>query len=781
MKLLPQNLHVFKMKSVFVRILLFFVLVIFISIILLGLISYWYSSGLLIKEVMNSNLMLIQKAKSDVDKEIVNLDRLTFQLSLQPKIKSALYSTGNDLGYDQAVFTDSIRIISSAKMANDKISSMWVYFDNSKVILNNNAKFSKDIFFNNVCIYKNDINWSIVKDNHPNLISLGRQEVILDSKRETDITFARAISIDDAKPLGIVSININEENFRSTLNDIDQKVPSFTYVVDFNGTPVLSSMNSYNEEMGNSLFAGLMLKQNLFSSDEGYLRNKIAGKDYLVVFTTSHISKWRYITIIPTEVVTEKANKIRQITVIAALLCLLLGLVFSYLLTSRIYYPVNELVNYINAFKIKRRINDGESREDELTFINRIMDYIYRENENLKDLFEQNIPILKEKLLYDLIEGKMSSEDFYDTSRKLNIDFPFSSFEVIIFDMEDNLTYNKNFKGCLTIEKKIAEIAAERYYKKLKIYSLKKGNDKIITILNISSDSLATEIIYDFIKEVKCYFSSVYELIFTVGIGGVYKTPIDISLSFSDASSALKYKLIKGYGSITHIDETGNIPEHIFQYSIETEKQIINFLKAGNLGKLKEILDAIVNENILSRETSPEIIENLFSALAGTAIRTIYEIGGSVKDVFDFQFNIYKHVLEKNKIEDKLNYLLNIFEMISSYINSRKQKHNQKIMDKVSIFIDSNYFTDISLTQVCEEVGLSSTYLSSIFKEISGKSFVDYVNSIRIEKSKQLLVHKDLTIIQVAEKVGFYSSNTYIKCFKKQEGITPGQFRDLKL
>jgi AraC-like DNA-binding protein len=746
---------------------------------MLGFISYSYSSSLLIKEVMDSNLMLIQKAKGDIDKEIVSLDRLTFQLSLQPKIKVALYSKGNDSGYDQIAFADAIRTLGTVKISNYKISDIWVYLENSDSILNNNAKFSRNLFFDNVYVYKNKVDWNIVKANHPNFISMGRQQVIADSKEETVISFARGISVDDTESQGIVCINVNEEVFRDTLSNIDKKVPSFTYVVDYDGKPVVNSMSKDNQEKGEQVFKSFMEKKSIFGSEEGYLREKIDGREYLAVFTTSQMCKWRYITIIPTEVVTEKANKIRQITVAAALLCVVIGLVFSYLLTSRVYYPVNELVNYINAFKIKRKINEGKVKEDELTFINRIVDYIYRENESLNDLFQQNVPILKEKLLYDLFEGKLSQEDLYASSRNLEIDFPFDSYEVIIFDIEDYSMYSKGIKDELIVEKRMDEIATEKYWDKMRVYSLMRDNDKIISIVNIQSDSLAAEVIYDFIKEVKDYFAVKYDLIFTVGIGSVYTTPKNVSMSLRDAMSALKYKVIKGQGSITHIDEVSNIPDHIFEYSFDTEKQLINLVKAGSIEKLKELIDEIIDENMLHQETSPEIIENLFNALAGTAVRTIYDIRASVEDILGNRCNIYKTVLEKSKVESKREYILNIFEKISDYICSRKQNQNAKIMDSITVFIDNNYHTDISLAQVGEVVGLSSTYLSSIFKEISGGSFVDYVNGVRIQKSKVLLAQPQLTIIQIAEKVGFSSSNTFIKAFKRKEGITPGQFREL--
>nr|WP_248927978.1 helix-turn-helix transcriptional regulator [Paenibacillus hamazuiensis] len=56
-------------------------------------------------------------------------------------------------------------------------------------------------------------------------------------------------------------------------------------------------------------------------------------------------------------------------------------------------------------------------------------------------------------------------------------------------------------------------------------------------------------------------------------------------------------------------------------------------------------------------------------------------------------------------------------------------------------------------------------------------SFVDYINSKRIEQAKLLLGSTSLSVADISDRVGFASSNTFIRVFKRHEGITPGQFR----
>ena len=778
MKTFFQSLKLFKTNSIFFRILFFLVFTIFLSIILVGYISYYYSSNLLIKEVKDSNLLLIKQAGNDIDKEISSIERLTFQFSLQPKIKSALYSSKTDLSDDQLLYSDIIKSISSANISTKSISELWFEIFSSDVILNSDAKYDSSYFLDNVYKYQDGFDMKEVIQKHPRFISMGRQKVITDSKEKQVITFARGMSVDDATANGMICANVDEEVFKDILSSLSDKNHLNTYVINFDGDIVLESANTFKNSFNNNDLTNI--RQNLNSQD-GYLLSKIGGKEYVISYSTSKICNWKYVSVIPTEIITEKADNIKHITLIAAFLCLILGICISFLLTRRIYSPISEIISYIAAFQTQRKAKEGIVKENELLFINRIINSIYNENKNLTDTFNQNIPVLKEKLLYDLLDGKYTKRDLIEDTAKLNMDFPFDSFQVVVFEIEDYSAYSKVFKSEFNIEKIIDDIAFKNYNNIITSYSLRRANDRIVTIINSSCETVASGEIHVFINTVKDYFNSNYNLILTIGVGNSYKSSEIVYSSLIDAMSALKYKIVKGQGSIIHIDEISSLPENIFEYSVETENQLINFIKIGDVNGINVLVDEVINMNLKLQKTSLEAIENLFNTLAGTAIRTTYEVRSSVTEIFGYNKNFYKELLELKKIDDKKEYVLNVIFTISNYISSRKLGQGQKILEKIDEYIQKNYSNELSLPQVSKYVGLSPAYLSSIFKDISGENFVDYINRVRIEKSKALLANNDFTVAQIAEKVGFISSNTFIKVFKKHEGITPGQYRDTKI
>ena len=85
--------------------------------------------------------------------------------------------------------------------------------------------------------------------------------------------------------------------------------------------------------------------------------------------------------------------------------------------------------------------------------------------------------------------------------------------------------------------------------------------------------------------------------------------------------------------------------------------------------------------------------------------------------------------------------------------------------------------SDFSLVELAKAVGLSSGYLSSLFKQIFGIPFQDYLLNIRMERAKIMLLSSALKVYEVALKLGFDDPNYFSSSFKKRYGKTPNQFR----
>lgn len=100
--------------------------------------------------------------------------------------------------------------------------------------------------------------------------------------------------------------------------------------------------------------------------------------------------------------------------------------------------------------------------------------------------------------------------------------------------------------------------------------------------------------------------------------------------------------------------------------------------------------------------------------------------------------------------------------------------------DEITEYINNHYMEDLTLAKLASIYGLSSNYFSTLFKKKAGCNFISYLTRLRIENSKKLLLETDMTIREIAEKVGYQSTSFFIRTFKNAEGVTPSEYKRMR-
>ncbi|CAH2214614.1 response regulator transcription factor [Tepidibacter aestuarii] len=107
-----------------------------------------------------------------------------------------------------------------------------------------------------------------------------------------------------------------------------------------------------------------------------------------------------------------------------------------------------------------------------------------------------------------------------------------------------------------------------------------------------------------------------------------------------------------------------------------------------------------------------------------------------------------------------------------------KTSDNQ-ILNQVLEHIHNNYQENIELKKCADKYHTSSSYIARVFKKHCGVTFVTYINNLKIKKARELLKEGELSIKEVAHKVGYNNLNYFYKIFKKNTGVTPNMFKQL--
>jgi len=104
----------------------------------------------------------------------------------------------------------------------------------------------------------------------------------------------------------------------------------------------------------------------------------------------------------------------------------------------------------------------------------------------------------------------------------------------------------------------------------------------------------------------------------------------------------------------------------------------------------------------------------------------------------------------------------------------------QDIINKVKYYVNENINNpdEINLTRISELVYLNQSYLSRLFKQVTGVNFSDYVSEVRVKKAKELLEINDIKIKDIAQAIGFSSATNFARFFKKHTGVTPQEYKN---
>ena len=134
----------------------------------------------------------------------------------------------------------------------------------------------------------------------------------------------------------------------------------------------------------------------------------------------------------------------------------------------------------------------------------------------------------------------------------------------------------------------------------------------------------------------------------------------------------------------------------------------------------------------------------------------------------------YEKLYACNNLED----LEEVYTLcLKDYRHQRGRRYGNTV-GMIAEYLQKNYSSDISLALLSRVFHLNEHYISRVFKEETGENFLSYLNRIRIEEAKKLLLESDKKIYEIAEETGFQSSVNFNYVFNRFAGISPKMFRE---
>ena len=236
--------------------------------------------------------------------------------------------------------------------------------------------------------------------------------------------------------------------------------------------------------------------------------------------------------------------------------------------------------------------------------------------------------------------------------------------------------------------------------------------------------------------------------------------------------------IIGGKGDIYADKDRYEISENdIFLFAPKTEHEIItNSADPMSSIEIKfhvndsEIKEQLNNLNVKVQSPDEEFRLKLESVLEEAITKTKY-----YKEMINIQaagimLELLRGSQSNNKVVHLKEYLLNE--------NSKTINKCTRELKRVLEYINRNFVEEITLKHLSEVANLNATYLCKQFTKVYNISPIQYVNNLRIEKAKELMLYSDLSITEISAAVGFQSVHYFSRYFKKKENISPMEYKN---
>lgn len=202
-------------------------------------------------------------------------------------------------------------------------------------------------------------------------------------------------------------------------------------------------------------------------------------------------------------------------------------------------------------------------------------------------------------------------------------------------------------------------------------------------------------------------------------------------------------------------------------------------LKTDSFTAIEAELDTILS-GFSSRYFPPSVVRIILADMFLYLLQVLFSEWG-----LSFQKYVNNDILSTvlsssvKSMNEMRSIFIDVFRRVEYYKKQKNITARQKILSDIQQYIKENLSRPIMLNEIGEQVKLTPSYISSLFKEEMGITITDYITDLRIEKAKMLLKDSHLKISELAKKVGYEEQRYFSQVFKKKTGITPKEFRNI--
>ena len=431
-----------------------------------------------------------------------------------------------------------------------------------------------------------------------------------------------------------------------------------------------------------------------------------------------------------------------------------------------------------------------------LEHLSEIADKVRDEREDLalKKVYyqemQENEELLKMKFLGELISGKMSLADALEKGKRfqMNLGGPFYRMILFKFILADGIQSEQSE----TLARAYDAIA--EYVDGLKdVFRFQRGVEGWAFLLTSVEENMETQT-EDFIHGLQKVIAPFKELNYFGGIGSEVARLRELRYSFREADKAFSGRFVQTPNQIISVEQLkseqqdNEFDANIFGEINQFDRVITRFLSSGSREEVESFVRALFSEISEDHFRSLMIRQYVIMNIYATVLNFCKELrkdaspdgdtAGQLESIRDNEEILKQAVSTAESVEDIKDYIGTLLDHAIELRNTLSGRRYSDIIQTARERIEQDYMSeDISLNTVAAEVCMSPSYFSSVFSKEMGKTFIEYLTEVRMEKAKQYLACSSMKTSEISYEVGYKDPHYFSYIFKKTQGCTPKEYR----
>ncbi|WP_168120239.1 cache domain-containing protein [Paenibacillus sp. HB172176] len=742
--------------------------------------TYLQTRHVINDEINRANSALLSQLQQEIDNYTDYVYRLTEMVSLNAKVTSII-SNQDQLDAKQRLdIVHTLADFKSYNIAKRFVDHFYIYFNSGDFVLTDSSYYETEmyysLFYENSALSLSDWRSFLSQEHRGQFINMSD----FSKGARSGIMYTQSLPFKSrgGKSASTLVIELNQERLMESIRNLQAYNQGKVYILDEENRLLASSEPSGAEERE------FHFPQEKKEASTGTIIEHWDGEKMVLSYTKSSLTNWKIVYALPSRLYSQKAEYVRNISILTLAIAAVVGSIIAVLLARRNYHPLQKLIRSVAA---RSEIDPSRaSSSSEYDYLEEALDNTLGRYQLMNQTIETQNKALRSNLIARLLKGRIKNG--YPIAEMLpehGMTLQGDQVAVLLFYIED-------YSGFFRLDEQDAE--KKREFVHLIMTNIVEElagqehqgwmselDEMLVCIVNFKGNTSAEEAnasLKRVAEEAQRFIGSRFKIFFTVSVSSIHRSAAELPTAYQEAMEAMEYRMLQSGQSIIWHDQIKH-QELSYDYSIEKEQQLINYVNAGDYTGAKATLDAIIDGNLEQENVSADLLRCLLFDMCSTMMKAGMEANLERDELYEENLAAIRELSSGSTVSAMRERMSQFLYKICLLSEERRKSSKYRLKDRVLDYIEEHYKDNkLGINMISEHFGLHPSYMSRFFKEQAGDTLTDYMNRFRVEKSKELLLRDDIFIKDISDLVGFYSISTYIRLFKKYEGVTPSAYRE---